>query len=58
MLWVLVPHLAHTPHCLLQAVKLNKTQMAMLLSEEGQTAAWFAKQLVTINTTLKAPPLQ
>jgi hypothetical protein len=30
----------------------------MLFSEEGRAAAWFAKQLVTINTALKVPPLR
>jgi hypothetical protein len=39
-------------------VKLNKTQRAMLLSEEGRVAASFMKELVTIHTDLKAPPCQ
>lgn len=41
-----------------QVVKLNKQQRAMLLSEDGQVAAAFMKELVTINTQLKAPPCQ
>jgi hypothetical protein len=43
---------------LLQVVKLNKGQRALLLSDEGQVAAAFMKELVTINTQLKAPPCQ
>lgn len=42
----------------LQVVKLNKTQRALLLSEEGRVAAAFMKELVTIHTDLKAPPCQ
>lgn len=41
-----------------QVVKLNKKQRAVLLSEDGQQAAGFMKELVTINTHLKAPPCQ
>lgn len=41
-----------------QVVKLNKVQRAVLLSEEGHHAATFMKMLVTINTSLKAPPCQ
>lgn len=41
-----------------QVVKLNKSQRAILLSEDGQVAAAFMKELVTINTKLKAPPCQ
>lgn len=41
-----------------QVVKLNKPQRAVLLSEEGRLAAAFMKELVTINTHLKAPPCQ
>lgn len=41
-----------------QVVKLNKPQRAVLLSEEGRLAATFMKELVTINTHLKAPPCQ
>jgi hypothetical protein len=41
-----------------QVVKLNKGQRAVLLSDEGQVAAAFMKELVTINTQLKAPPCQ
>jgi 5'-3' exonuclease len=44
--------------CPWQVVKLNKQQRAMLLSEDGQVAAAFMKELVTINTQLKAPPCQ
>lgn len=43
---------------LCQVVKLNKGQRALLLSDEGQVAAAFMKELVTINTQLKAPPCQ
>jgi hypothetical protein len=39
------------------AVKLRRPILDKLTSEEGRRAAWFAKQLVTINMQLKAPPL-
>lgn len=41
-----------------QIVKLSKQQRALLLSEDGKAAAGFMKELVTINTQLKAPPCQ
>lgn len=41
-----------------QLVKLNKSQRALLQSEEGRVAVAFMKELVTINTALKAPPCQ
>jgi hypothetical protein len=39
-------------------VRLRKGQRELLLSDEGQVAAAFMKELVTINTQLKAPPCQ
>lgn len=38
-------------------VKLRKAQLQMLASAEGAAAARFAKQLVTIVTDLKHPPV-
>jgi hypothetical protein len=38
-------------------VKLRKSQLQMLASPEGAAAARFAKQLVTIVTDLKHPPV-
>ena len=49
---------AHThTHFAPRPRQLNKTQKAMLASEEGQLAARLAKQLVTIETNVKAPPV-
>ncbi|WIA09046.1 hypothetical protein OEZ85_008460 [Tetradesmus obliquus] len=41
----------------LQQVKLRKQQLQILASAEGAAAATFAKQLVTIVTDLKHPPV-
>uniref|UniRef100_A0A383V7A3 5'-3' exonuclease domain-containing protein n=1 Tax=Tetradesmus obliquus TaxID=3088 RepID=A0A383V7A3_TETOB len=41
----------------LQQVKLRKQQLQILASAEGAAAAMFAKQLVTIVTDLKHPPV-